>query len=236
MGKKRYRKLAAVIGTLVIIVTFIVRDVVRESARDGLTTLQNAQAVFLSRSDNSFIMMRVVDLTTDVVGYLHSHQAERESKHLPIFADPLMPAPSLIEIEDSLLLADGLVLQNVESLLLSLPSPIPEEKEYSDLKAQLWVLKGREKKQISAMPPSQAVYATSQQLDEVKSINSEADELRTKALALSERAFSRTVGIRSSLESSYRWKNCIFYFVFSLGVIANLWGTLTGLEMKQDLL
>jgi hypothetical protein len=214
-------------------VTFIVRDVVRESAKEKLTTLQNAQAIFLSRSDNYFVMMRIVDLTRDLAGHIHSYQAERESKHLPVFSDPLMPAPSLIDIEDSLGLADGLVLQDVESLLMSLPSPIPEEKEYAELKKRLWALKDRVKKQISEMPPSRATYATPAQLIEVKSIISEADDLRPKALDLSERVFSRTVGIRSSLESSYKWTNYKFYFVFFIGVVVNLWGTLTGLEMEQ---
>jgi hypothetical protein len=231
--KRTLRRLVAAVGTLMIIATFIVRDVLRETKRDELTKLQDAQAVFLSRSDNSFVMIRVVDLTSDVVGLIHEYDDEREKNHLPPFQDPLMPTPSLIEIEDNLVLSDGMVLQNVESLLQSVPTAIEEEKEYSLLKERYLALKQREKKQIAANT-SQVVYATPDQMAEVKSFNSEAGDLRQKVLDLANRIFTRTAAMRFALEDSYERMNYIFYIVFAVGVLAHLWGNWAGLELEQD--
>src|SRR5439155_18323578 len=70
-NKLRKKRIAIILGNLIIIGTFIARDVLRESLKERLNNLNIAQVSYVSRYDVSTILMQTVDFTSGINRFMH---------------------------------------------------------------------------------------------------------------------------------------------------------------------
>jgi hypothetical protein len=226
------KQIAIVLGSLIIIVTFIVRDVQREDLKGKLDALRSGQAIFLARSDVSFLTLRVVDLSSDVRQFIHRYDLDRKRGE-PSIEDKVRYD---IEALDSELLASRQVLQNVQLLLRGTEEDVPESAEYEKQKRESDSIESEFNSALAQKIPADAnknSVLLSALREQLVKFHLRADPLRESALSLAQRCFERSQDVSEHMEKQLHCINAAFYVLFSIGVLVNALGSLMGLDIEQ---
>ena len=218
----RRKRIAIILGNLLIIGTFIVRDVLRESLKERLNNLNIAQVSYVSRYDVSTILMQTMDFTNGINRFMH--RIERHATGTEASEEDRLNYE--FEIMNARVVTERVVLQNVETLLRGLGT---YSKEYEDLKA-------RSDATTSAFDELQnrKNQSVSEKTTELLTIRAVEDPLIEKIVGLGLVCWENSKKLSDSLEKRYRYINYIFFALFTIGVGVNLWGALSGVEMEQE--
>jgi hypothetical protein len=220
--KLKRKRIAIILGNLIIIGTFIARDVFRESLKERLNNLNIAQVSYVSRYDVSTILMQTMDFADGINRFMH--RIERKATGTEASEEDKLNYQ--FEIMNARIVTERVVLQNLETLLRGLGT---YSKEYEDLKQEsdattiaFGELQNRKNQSVS------------DKTTELLKIRAVEDPLIGKIIGLGLVCWENSKSLSDSLEKQYRYVNYIFFTLFPIGVIVNLWGALSGVEIEQE--
>jgi hypothetical protein len=221
-NKLRKKRTAIILGNLIIICTFIARDVLRESLKERLNNLNIAQVSYVSRYDVSTILMQTVDFTSGINRFIH--RIERHATGLEASEEDKLNYE--FEITNARVVTERVLLQNVETLLRGVGT---FSKEYIDLKSTSDAttiafsnLQDRKNQSVS------------EKTTELLKIRTVEGPLLEKILGVGLVSWENSKKHSYTLEKRYRYKNYAFFALFIIGVVVNLLGALSGVEIEQE--
>jgi uncharacterized protein involved in exopolysaccharide biosynthesis len=220
-NRQRRKRSAIILGNLIIVGTFIARDVLRESLKERLDNLNTAQVAFVTRYDVSTMLVQMMDFANQVNHFIHRSEL-RETGREANDEDKLRYE---FEIMNQRVSTERVILQNIETLLRGINKPLAE---YADLKSKsdatataLQEIQDRKDESVS--------HKTIE-LFKVRAIE---DPLLERILSLGQRCWESSKELSELLEKRYRYINYVFFALFTLGVGVNLWGALSGLDIEE---
>lgn len=214
----RRGRLLTLLGALIVFLTFVVKDAIREQVKDTVDALQAADYQFVSTSENALNLSFATEILRTANAIFHR----------------LTAAPS-DSLEDSLediqpnILQDIATLENLKRLIEKLPG------EESSLRNSLQELEGRrralvagsdnlEKQAKSNKHPTEDEDDSMH--DQLDSIGTESEDLLSDIGKLNGQALDRLTEIRRSEEQKYHRYTLMSYLLYAIGWSLALFGRL----------
>jgi hypothetical protein len=219
---QRRKRTAIILGNLIIVGVFILRDVLRESVRERLDVVHATQLTYVSRFDVGTVLAQMMDFRSGVNAFIYRSEL-RETKKASEEDNLAYEIAQIIQRVST----ERAMLQNDETLVRAIDK---HWDEYWELKNTSDAV-DRTLRQIEDTKGESAA----QKRQDVLKLSATDDPLLKKIAALGQHAWESSKELSDTLEKRNRCINYSFFALFIIGVVVNTWGALSaGLEIEQD--
>jgi ElaB/YqjD/DUF883 family membrane-anchored ribosome-binding protein len=232
---KKHQRWISFIGASIVLVTFLLREVVREHLKDLADSLDQAQSVFSIRGQLSTTNDRLKWLQNHADFELTLKDIHRMAKTGPTFEDIKSGVDSTLEQDISAIDDLKSTLDNLDRLLRKLPAEVapPEVAEYKTQLAQLKQQRDEMETKMQTCENAHRPETTCSQAF-VNDMEKESDALDVSLfwMGVHLRKVSASVlesaeGVLRQREGWYFWANVasvlFFFFGWSLGLIGTIY-------------
>lgn len=240
----RYKNAATIIGSLVVLGSFITKEVVQEHLRSTIDSLHSAEQTFQVRSDNIFQQQQLTTLSESMESVRLDQQAA--PKRIEVLRHTLQDAIEHdTEIIDTALQRAKQSNKDVRDFITQIPDvkPLEEDVEFSDQQLDKLLqennsLKGRNVNNylddddfVGPAPDERALvdqlihlrFEITEARDRTLRVATNSSGLRDKALIVSKR-------YREEIENKYKRYALAIYVLFGFGWVFGLGGRLLGFD------
>jgi hypothetical protein len=217
----RRKRIAIILGDLIIVCTFITRDVLRERLREQLDGIHAAQIAYVSRFDVSTVLAQLMDFRSGVNAFIYRSEGRVTKKGA---SDEDNLAYAFTETYQRVA-TERAMLQNDETLVRSI-------NKYWD---EYWELRNASEatRKVLSEIESRTDGSSREKVQDVVKARTADEPLLGKIGALGAQAWESSKELSDTLDKQYDQINYAFWILFPIGVAVNALGALSGLEIEQ---
>ncbi len=215
---QRHHHLVTFVGAVIVFLTFVARDGIREQLKDFVASLDTAENMFVLREGNQFTESRIAELTRNFkVFFEESHKSKSDDEW---FEEKLDNELQLVQV-DLVELANR--INNVERILGKAPNH-QDEQDLRPLKEEL----------NDAYDKWSGFYkvhdAGPQSILDLRNLDLVVAELSLNITHLEGRMLNHARERKAVKEEHYKWATWASYFFYTLGLGLGLIGRVYGVE------
>jgi DNA-binding transcriptional MerR regulator len=217
----RHHRTLTFIGALVVFVTFVVKDGLREQLKDLVSSISTAESVFAIRNDTSTTTMWLQRLQEQV-----DWVAEKiKLKGTSFSGDMVEKLHSSLEITNEMHESLGVSLENISTLIEKVPGQLQHKKQYEELEVKLKELREKHDAllQVFTREPMAITWTIAPLLSETQAASDDTRSLAKDVL-------SAATGARKRREAVVNAATWLSYLLYTLGWGLSLVGRLYGAE------
>jgi hypothetical protein len=220
---KQNERLLSAVGAGLVLLTFVVREAIREDLRDLISSIESAQSIYLVRADSLDVVSRLVALDSRI----------EEGTEAKIRLGSITDLRRQQDADDWTYIRLNSTRANLADLIDRLPKQY--RRQYTSRLGQL----DASVKQIDDLYPAfnngiSSTNPTQAQEDQavrlLRNVEQLLDETYQKSFQLEREVLRKAQQIRKAKETVYSWCTWVSYVTYPLGWLIGFLGALAGVK------
>jgi ABC-type transporter Mla subunit MlaD len=218
---KRHRQSLSLVGALIVFSTFVIKDAIRQDVKDTVDSLQAAEDVFVTRSENQAAAMTLASIKAYV-----ENLSNKTDSALDYLDDELSGVQEMV-------LQGKRNLDNLKRMIDKLPGT------NAPLISSLHKLEGNydavfESTKTVSQGVADGLIRMERRAERIAAVGNQTSDLLIEIQTFADKVIETSDEVRKAEERKYRRYTMLSYFLYAIGWSLALFGRLFGMDSMLE--